>query len=699
MKKDFLNYKRNAKEEINKYIDNSKDSQLLKNLKSKILDLIFEKIKEENNFKNNKIYFDMNLWIVLHKHELFKKNVMIIHNFINELKSKSLISKFSRNYPKNQFIFSTNPLNQAFLACKIKDFDRIIEIRDNLIKKIESYSLSDRERNLEFEINLFIYFKLFSIIKIPNNYFQYLKRENIIYIDNKIIFVIKENSENTFIPLHSIIFDSFTSNIIEKFFPKNITSVFDVNEYIFSKNYNFYNIKLKKFCNENLLNLIDANNAIQFEFQLKNSSLALTLVKNVKYPRISLYEIEKLFPKSVKEELLQIETNNLNIYRNINQTTSIDDELEEDNDDELNLQKELNFKFQVYDKLKEIKKVPLKEQLMPNYCQKWFNFMNTKTNQADRFIPIYSHLLYLLNKYKNKEISRTTLQNYLHIIFDFCFNILIKSVNIEDVLKEIDRKLKNSNLNPKVQQKYQNRVMLFFNKEFSLGFDKIKSVINYNRSTIFIDELNIVIKKLIYEDKKIHKDNFYIYSRAVYVILAYYTGLRKGELYSRLLKDVYYIEDNKFYINVNIEGINLINKKEDQKIVSLKNSNAKRAFEFEINNSYHLKIVKNYNENLNNYKIKFLFPGITKNNKIYKYRVIKISKIDRINTILQKTTKRYTVIHSFRHTYVTNEIKKILSKKEKKIEDMYNLIYKIGHNDPETTIKNYAHLDLYFLDM
>lgn len=39
---------------------------------------------------------------------------------------------------------------------------------------------------------------------------------------------------------------------------------------------------------------------------------------------------------------------------------------------------------------------------MPSYCQKWFNFMNTKTNQADRFVPIYSHLLYLLNKYKNK---------------------------------------------------------------------------------------------------------------------------------------------------------------------------------------------------------------------------------------------------------------------------------------------------------
>lgn len=100
--------------------------------------------------------------------------------------------------------------------------------------------------------------------------------------------MIKENSENTFIPLHSIIFDSFYIKYNRKNFPKNITSVFDVNEYIFSKNYNFYNIKLKKFCNENLLNLIDANNAIQFEFQLKNSSLALTLVKNVKYPRISL---------------------------------------------------------------------------------------------------------------------------------------------------------------------------------------------------------------------------------------------------------------------------------------------------------------------------------------------------------------------------------------------------------------------------
>ena len=36
----------------------------------------------------------------------------------------------------------------------------------------------------------------------------------------------------------------------------------------------------------------------------------------------------------------------------------------------------------------------------------------------------------------------------------------------------------------------------------------------------------------------------------------------------------------------------------------------------------------------------------------------------------------------------------IRHKEDKRIEDMFDLIYRIGHGDPETTIKNYAHLGL-----
>ena len=127
--------------------------------------------------------------------------------------------------------------------------------------------------------------------------------------------------------------------------------------------------------------------------------------------------------------------------------------------------------------------------------------------------------------------------------------------------------------------------------------------------------------------------------------------------------------------------------------VSLKNSNAVRAFEFEITDRKHFNIVKKYYDLLVDYKIIFLFPD-ENNEKISKDEVMDIGKINTINMLLQDITKRYTVIHSFRHTYVTNEIKKLIEKKDKKNEDMYDLIARVGHEDPETTIIHYTHLDL-----
>ena len=127
----------------------------------------------------------------------------------------------------------------------------------------------------------------------------------------------------------------------------------------------------------------------------------------------------------------------------------------------------------------------------------------------------------------------------------------------------------------------------------------------------------------------------------------------------------------------------------------MKNSNAKRAFEFEISNIKHLNIVKKYYYNIEKHgKVRFLFPDNTKNLSISKYKVMTITRLNDINYILQATTKRYTVIHSLRHSHATNEIKKLLDKEDKRIEDMFDLIYRIGHGDPETTIKNYAHLGL-----
>ena len=86
----------------------------------------------------------------------------------------------------------------------------------------------------------------------------------------KVEFVIKEDEENGFIPLKTIVFDKFSSSLLIKIFPQKIKSLFDANEYLFSKDYEFYNDNLQKFCKEINLSLKDIKNAICFEYQLNN---------------------------------------------------------------------------------------------------------------------------------------------------------------------------------------------------------------------------------------------------------------------------------------------------------------------------------------------------------------------------------------------------------------------------------------------
>lgn len=218
MNNDFYNCKLITKDKIIFYINSSLDNQIIKDLKLSIINLIFDNLEEHDNFIRNNIYFDMKLWLKLYKKDLFKKHSLVIHNFVNELISKSFVLKKSRIYPKNQYVYSVNPLNLAFLYANLSDYERIIKLRDFLVEKLQNPMLNNDKEKSDFKINLFIYLKLFVINKISNTYFQYLKKENIIYTKKKVIFVVKEEDEKGFIPLHTIIFDEFTSNIIKKFF-------------------------------------------------------------------------------------------------------------------------------------------------------------------------------------------------------------------------------------------------------------------------------------------------------------------------------------------------------------------------------------------------------------------------------------------------------------------------------------------------
>lgn len=579
--------------------------------------------------------------------------------------------------------------------------------------------------------------------KIPNSYYQYLKRDNILYLNNNIILVVKEDYKDSvrnlkhefnnvnaeiikqsnellncnkemknFIPLHKIIFNEFTSNIFKNIFPKKPSGLLDSNEYIFSKEYDFYDKELSKYLNKNELKVKTVKDSIKFEYLLKNTPLKLTLKTYFKYPPISLLEIEKLYPNTVSNIFLEIEKNNTKIYRKNNKEFDKKDDI----DDELDIDKILDTNYELYEKLKELLKLKEGEKkdikffsddnyYFSDYLKRNYLFIKRNKNKEKKLTPIFNYVEKTLKKSDKKndgDILPKTLQQYLRILFYYCFDIIVKSPNYEEALKRIDYKLKNSNLNPNVQIKYQNIIRDFLNEELGLETSKIKSTVNCSRSIIFEDELDKTVDTLIKIDKKKYNSSYILtHRRAVFVILSYYTGLRKGELVSRTLNDLIHLkkeeDSNKFYIYINNEGINKINNEEGEKIVSLKNKNATRSFEFEITNKKYLGIVKKYYNQLKTKNITFLFPRRIFSESVSRNRVIKLNEIDKINTILQKITNRYVVIHSFRHTYATNEVRKILNNSNKKIDDIYDLVARMGHNDVETTISNYVHLDFYDL--
>ena len=122
----ILDYKDKVKKSIIDYLK-STQNQLLIDLKVSIINQIFKNINKDDNFKNNKIYLNMPLWIKLHNKDIFRKNAVTVHNLVKDLKNKSFISKVSRDYPKNQVLFSINPLQSSFLNLRLSKFDEVKE--------------------------------------------------------------------------------------------------------------------------------------------------------------------------------------------------------------------------------------------------------------------------------------------------------------------------------------------------------------------------------------------------------------------------------------------------------------------------------------------------------------------------------------------------------------------------------------------
>lgn len=680
----FKKYLENTKKSIIKYLEKEVNEEN-KNIKINVLEIIFSNLEEDRHYINKKICLDIQLWVNIGKKDFIKKNSLVINELIKELIKELFISKDSKFYPTNKSFFKTNPVRSVYLDMNLRKYEDIISLKYKFLEDFNTKKYDDiTDQNLNKQINLFIYLKLFIVKVIDNYYLDFFKKKNFIYAGDKLILVVKKDIIDGFIPLDTVIFDSYTSNIL-----KVILLDKGMDDCIFQEDINFYKKHLESFLKkENIQTKKIIKDAICQMHQFENTPLSLTLELWNTYPKICMQEIEKLFPKSVSNEFLEIENQNLVLYRKNKSKQDI-------NKRNINLASD----FEIYEQFKNIIfNLPKDKRQVSQYLTKCYNFIDNYSKLAV-VGSIFTFTKAIIEKVdpsvSKKTIHIKTLLAYFQIYFDYCFDVILESKNKEDIDEisiNIDIKLK-SNTNNSVFNKYKIKIEKYF--------DYIKNPIHINRdstrifkrSVIFQEEVDDIISSLREIDGS-YTSEMVKNRRIVFVIIAYFTGLRRSELRSRRVRDFYHIKNsNKFNIDVNKKGMEIINKYEKSTSNKLKSTNAKRAFEFEIPEKY-LNIVTDYLYYLEKNNIEFLFPSLNANSSFSKKRAIELSNINSINKILRSITIRYCTIHSFRHGFITRELGKLLLKEKKSIDDIFNLIVIFGHSSFYTSLQNYAHLGL-----
>ena len=313
---------------------------------------------------------------------------------------------------------------------------------------------------------------------------------------------------------------------------------------------------------------------------------------------------------------------------------------------------------------------------------------------------------FLLNKIDADKVKKTiklsTLQDYFSVLFNYCFNILIIYDKIDEyILNHIKNNIYyNDNLTIKSKKKHWRIVKLFIARISNYNTsERIEMAIDIRRSIVFPSEFNQFVKLQMEIDKKEFSTTkiakkIKILMRSVFSIILYYSGLRKNELRTRLLKDIIQVAKDEYVIYVNNKGFSEVAKLDGEiPDKSGKNKNFRRKVRFCIDNEEHAKFMNSYYSYIQSKNFKFLFPKINEKEILTKKYVMKESYFDTISKNLQKITNRYTPLHSLRHSFATFQLQKILKNKNSN-QTLFELVNIIGHEEAETTLANYLHLDI-----
>ena len=660
------------------------EKKLLRELKK-----ILKKEKEDERLDiiNNKIRLNHNILIKMSKKEIFKKKSVETYELTKKLKQKRIIDKNSMLYPKNIKFFSINPLSDLFLNINLAKIEKILQIRDKLYKNIKSF---------ENDIELYIYIRLFSLNRIKPNFILKINRNSFFNLDKNLsILVAVDENDEKYSKLEIMFIDSNLSNFFKNAYNNKSENILDVINNIFKNDLKFYESEKEKFLLKNNLNLIDCKTAVDFEYLINNSPLETTLKNYRLHPKITLKELNYLFPNKIPNSLIKIEEENFKIFFN---------KLEKDTEEEIlsindkDIDDYLVKPFEILDKVKKIKI----ETNLNTFFDKKYKFIDRCLKKDELFSKILIYVKEEIFKkadkrFNDKPIKINTIKKYMNVLFNYCFNIILKYNEINEfAILEIEQNIEDENFTENSKKKYKEIINRFL-KNYSSSLQQNHYKIDIRRSIVFNDEFNKFIQTILEQDKKIFNNEKYkiikSLMRSVFAIFLYNSGLRKNELRTRLQEDIYKIGDNEYVIYVDNKGFKEAEKIGDKFQFSLKTKNAKRKIRFKIENKEHNKIVSKYYDWITKNNYKFFFPLTTKK-RLLKKQIAKEPFFDELSKILQQITNRYTPLHSLRHSFATFWLLNKLKNNNYNKTTMFELVNIIGHSEVETTLKNYIHLDI-----
>jgi len=449
--------------------------------------------------------------------------------------------------------------------------------------------------------------------------------------------------------------------------------------------------------------------------------------KKIKFIALSVLELDYLYPGSVPSHLVEIEQNNLTIVRDskINLDEYEFDVREEgdfDYDEDIAPLYKFKYEKKKYD-LMSFNNVTIKpkyikivlEQLVAKY----------ETTQDQSLVMILKYVIHLFQRVLNQEegyiqISFKTATGYIGSLRKHLFNNYTDLENLEwsqlALYLSFLRDSRHTGLENGVVAYVQTeelikRFLAFSNKETGSLY-----VIAHHmqRSLVFREEVDLILEEI---DKKYtalpikrasQNIPFFKLQDQVFILLLYYAGLRKNELRTRRLQDIYEdtinlydisISENCFTIDVNEEAM-----KSDKTVKKLKTKNAKRKVTFYVNNPLHADMVKRFIKQSQKQKGTSLFKNrkfsVTTNAKSIDREILggilEEKHLDYLNDIIKDVTKRPCSLHTLRHSYVTNSIGYI-SEHFSFNTALMSLSVEIGHASIGTSFLNYGHLDLMIL--